>query len=70
MCASEATVIGLDRALRAVRFPVIDQPRTLGTDASRDCLLLPSCDGSRSDRSAVMAAARLLKAPRRFAGPT
>jgi len=36
---------GLDRVLRAVRFPVIDQPRTLGPDASRDCLLLPYCDG-------------------------
>lgn len=36
---------GLDRALRAVRFPVIDQPRVLGPDASRDCLLLPYCDG-------------------------
>jgi len=36
---------GLDRALRTVRFPIIDQPRTLGPDASRDCLLLPYCDG-------------------------
>jgi len=36
---------GLDRALSAVRFPVIDQPRTLGPDAARDCLLLPYCDG-------------------------
>jgi hypothetical protein len=36
---------GLDRALTAVRFPVIDQPRTLGTSTERDCLLLPYCDG-------------------------
>jgi len=36
---------GLDHALRTVRFPVIDQPRVLGPDASRDCLLLPYCDG-------------------------
>jgi hypothetical protein len=36
---------GLDRALRSVRFPIIDQPRVLGPDESRDCLLLPYCDG-------------------------
>jgi len=36
---------GLDRTLQSVRFPIIDQPRQLGADASRDCLLLPHCDG-------------------------
>ena len=36
---------GLDNALRSVRFPVIDLPRDLGSVQSRDCLLLPNCDG-------------------------
>jgi len=36
---------GLDKALRSVRFPIIDQPRDLGSDPSLDCLLLPNCDG-------------------------
>lgn len=45
VCGRIAVSNGLDRALRTVRFPVIDQPPALADDENRDRLLLPYCDG-------------------------